>query len=730
MSHASTVDPRSPDQLTETEAAAELAQLAAQIAHHDARYHGEDAPEIGDAAYDALMRRNRRLEAQFPHLVRADSPSPRVGHTPKLGFAKVRHDVPMLSLDNAFDAGDVSDFITSVRRFLKILDKPEIPLALLAETKIDGLSCALRYEDRQLVRAATRGDGAEGEDVTRNIQTLPPSEVPRVLPAGAPEVLEVRGEIYMRREDFEALNERQLASGGKPFANPRNAAAGSLRQLDASITAARPLRFFGYSWGALSAPLAQTQAGARTALQSFGFRLNEPTVVVQDLDELLFYYNDVLRQRAALPFEIDGIVYKVDRLDWQARLGSISKAPRWAIAHKFPAEQVSTMLKEIQLQVGRTGAITPVAVLTPVTVGGVVVSRATLHNEDEIARKDIRPGDRVVVQRAGDVIPQVVSAERTEASCDWAMPDVCPCGRAAAVRPEGEAIRRCTGGLVCPFQRLERLKHFASRKALDIDGLGEKQITYFYEQALTDPPGPHPVRTPADFFRLPALDEAASAQQKLKRVKGWGEKKVANLFTAIAVVKANMPLDKLIFALGIRQVGEGTARLLAKHYGSLDGLRTAMAAATDPKSEARAALMAIDQIGASVAEDVIAFFAAAENIAILEDMQAQGAVVADYEAPTTPDAQVLAGKTVVFTGTLAGMSRDEAKARAVAMGAKVAGSVSKNTSLLIAGTDTGAKAKKAADLGVEVIDEVAWLALVAGESSSDKQIQSKHLYNE
>lgn len=714
MSHASTADPRSPDQLTEAEAEAELAQLAAEIARHDARYHGEDTPEISDAAYDALTRRNHALEAQFPQLVRADSPSAHVGHAPKTGFAKVRHEVPMLSLDNAFDAADVGDFITAVRRFLKILETPETPLALLAETKIDGLSCALRYEDRQLVRAATRGDGAEGEDVTRNILTLPPSEIPRTLPASAPDVLEVRGEIYMRRDDFDALNERQLASGGKTFANPRNAAAGSLRQLDATITATRPLRFFGYSWGALSAPLAQTQAGARAALHSFGFQLNEPAIVAQDLEGLLAYYHGVLSQRATLPFDIDGIVYKVDRLDWQARLGFISKAPRWAIAHKFPAEQASTLLEAIQLQVGRTGAITPVAVLTPVNVGGVMVSRATLHNEDEIARKDIRPGDRVVVQRAGDVIPQVVSAERTDASRTWAMPDVCPCGQAAAVRPEGEAIRRCTGGLVCPFQRLERLKHFASRKALDIDGLGEKQITYFHDQALTDPPGPHPVRTPADFFRLAALDEAASAQQKLKRVKGWGEKKAANLFAAIEAVKANMPLDKLVFALGIRQVGEGTARLLAKHYGSLDNLRAAMAAATDANSEARAALMAIDQIGASVAEDLIAFFATQENIAILADMQALGVTVADYEAPATTGDQALAGKTVVFTGTLAGMSRDEAKARAAAMGAKVAGSVSKNTSLLVAGADAGSKAKKATDLGVEVIDEAAWLALVAG----------------
>ena len=688
-----------PDRLTADEAAAELARLAALILHHDQLYHGLDKPEISDGEYDALVRRNAAIEVLFPALVRADSPSKRVGAAPAAGFRKVAHAVPMLSLGNAFAEEDVAEFVTRLRRFLNWPEGDE--LLLVAEPKIDGLSCSLRYERGRLMLAATRGDGTEGEDVTRNVLTI--KDVPHTLAGEAPDVVEVRGEVYMDRADFLTMNRERASLGGETFANPRNAAAGALRQLNPAITAARPLRFFAYALGDISAPVAATHQEMRKRLHGWGFRLNEPARVCATVAELMAYYRDIEGGRSALAFDIDGVVYKVDRHDLRERLGFTAKGPRWAIAHKFAAEQAQTRLLRISLQVGRTGALTPVAELEPVNVGGVMVSRATLHNEDEVARKDVRAGDLVVVQRAGDVIPQIVrSLEHAPGSEPFAMPETCPDCGSLAVREEGEAVRRCTGGLICPAQALERLRHFVSRDAFDIEGLGEKIIAEFRDEKRIEKPG--------DIFRLAERDKESLV--RLKNRPGWGEKSATNLFAAIEA-RRTIPLDRFIFALGIRQIGQATAKLLARTYGSYEAWRTAMlAAASDREGPAWSELTAIDQIGPAVAGDLVEFFTEPHNLAVLDDLAREVTVTA-VEAPKTVDSP-LAGKTLVFTGTLSAMSRGEAKARAEALGAKVAGSVSAKTDFLVAGDDAGSKATKAAALGVAVLDEAAWLALLQG----------------
>ncbi|MEM8588781.1 MAG: NAD-dependent DNA ligase LigA [Pseudomonadota bacterium] len=689
------------ESLTKAEAEAELAALAAEIAGHDEAYYQHDAPTVSDAEYDALRLRNQAIEELFPALKRADSPSERVGVAPSSGFGKVQHAVPMLSLANAFDDQDVEDFVASVRSFIKELrDDPEKKIAFMAEPKIDGLSCSLRYENGRLTQAATRGDGREGEDVTANIRTL--KDVPEQLAAEAPSVLEVRGEVYMLHSDFAALNADREKAGLPLYINPRNTAAGSLRQLDPTITAERNLKFFAYAWGEVSEPIAATMAEFRDKLRRWGFQTNEPARLCQSAQEMLTHYRTIAETRVDLPFDIDGVVYKVDRIDWQDRLGAVSRHPRWAIAHKFPAEQAQTRLEKITIQVGRTGALTPVANLEPITVGGVVVARATLHNQDEIARKDIREGDTVVIQRAGDVIPQVVSVvldQRPADSTPFVFPDHCPeCG-SLAIREVGEAVTRCTGGLICPAQAVERLRHFVSRDAFDIEGLGYKQIKYFFDQKM--------IASPGDIFRLAQTDEAAD--EPLSGRKGWGETSVANLFAAIEA-RRTIGLDRFIYALGIRQVGEATARLLARTYGTLDALGAAMDAAQDRESEEYASLIDIDQIGPSVADDLLGFFAEPHNREILRDLANQ-ITVEPFVGTDTGDSEI-SGKTVVFTGSLEQMTRSEAKARAESLGAKVAGSVSKKTDYVIVGADAGSKAKKAQELGLTTLTEDEWLALI------------------
>ncbi|MEQ8650887.1 MAG: NAD-dependent DNA ligase LigA [Kiloniellales bacterium] len=703
------------ESLDSESAAQELARLAEQIRYHDERYHAEDAPEIDDASYDALVRRNREIEARFPDLVRADSPSKRVGAPVSQGFAKVRHAVPMLSLGNAFGDDDLREFFARLKRFLG-KDGPAAE-TVVAEPKIDGLSVSLRYEDGHFVRGATRGDGSEGEDITENLRSL--KEVPETLSGEPPEVVEIRGEVYMRKGDFAAMNARQEAAGLKVFANPRNAAAGSLRQLDVAITASRPLRLFAYAWGEISgsaeALFGGTHHAALETLSGWGLPVNPLSRLCQGVEEALQAYRDIGEQRADLDYDIDGVVYKVDRLDLQARLGFVSRAPRWAIAHKFPAEQAVTHLESIQIQVGRTGALTPVAHLTPVTVGGVVVSRATLHNEDEIKRKDIRVGDSVVVQRAGDVIPQVVSVlldKRPADSSPYHFPTNCPCAlQSPVVREPGEAVARCSGELACPHQQVEKLYHFASRGAFDIDGLGEKHIKAFFEKGL--------VRTPDDLFTLQARD--GEAGPPLAEWEGWGARSAENLFTAIEQ-RRRIPLERFIYALGIRQIGEATAKLLARRYQSLSAWHAAMrqaaeerAAAPDARKpeevgEAFATLCDIDQIGISVADDLCRFFQEEHNLAVL--LRLEAALEVEDAAPLGESSSPIAGKTLVFTGSLEEMTRSEAKARAEALGAKVAGSVSKRTDFLVVGADAGSKATKAQALGVAVLTEAEWLALI------------------
>ncbi|PCD76753.1 NAD-dependent DNA ligase LigA [Pseudothioclava arenosa] len=698
------------ENLTRAEAATELPDLIRQIEAANTAYHTLDAPDISDAEYDALKRRLAAIEARFPDLKSSDSPTEKVGAGLAEGFGKIRHEQRMMSLGNAFDPEEVSDFDQSIRKFLKLSD--DAPLAYTAEPKIDGLSMSLRYEGGVLIYAATRGDGEEGENVTENARTI--TDIPQRL-EGAPEILEVRGEVYMSHADFAALNAAQEAAGDKRFANPRNAAAGSLRQLDPRVTAARPLRFFAYSWGVLSEPLAATQFDAVARLRALGFQTNDLMARCDGPEDLLRHYRQIEAQRATLGYDIDGVVYKVDDLALQARLGFRSTTPRWAIAHKFPAELAWTRLEKIEIQVGRTGALSPVARLTPVTVGGVVVSNATLHNEDYIAGrdsrgaeirggKDIREGDWVQVYRAGDVIPKVADVDlgrRPDGAQPFEFPHICPeCG-SEAIREEGDSVRRCTGGLICPAQAVEKLKHFVSRAAFDIEGLGAKQIEQFYKDGW--------VREPADIFTLEARFGPGNLQQ-LKNREGWGEKSAENLFAAIRE-RRRIPLARLIFSLGIRHVGEAGAALLANHYLNWPAFEAAVTAAQIGEGPEWEDLLSIDGVGTTFATSLIsAFHQPAERASIDRLVAYLDVQEAEPRATDSP----VAGLTLVFTGTLEKMTRAEAKARAEALGAKVAGSVSAKTDLLIAGSGAGSKAKKAADLGIKVIDEDDWIALLEG----------------
>ena len=693
--------------LSPSDAKAELARLAEVLAQANAAYHTADAPDISDADYDALKRRNAEIEAQFPDLKRADSPSEQVGAAPAEGFSKVAHAVAMLSLANAFDDADVAEFDQRIRKYLGL--GADDPLNYTAEPKIDGLSLSLRYEKGELVQAATRGDGAIGENVTANARTI--DDIPQVL-TGAPDILEVRGEVYMSHPDFEALNARQSDAAQKTFANPRNAAAGSLRQLDASITRARPLKFFAYAWGALSDPLADTQSGAIARLKSLGFQTNALTALCNGPDEMIAHYREIEQKRASLGYDIDGVVYKVDDLALQGRLGFRSTTPRWAIAHKFPAELAWTRLEAIDIQVGRTGALSPVARLTPVTVGGVVVSNATLHNEDYIAGrdnkgdvirdgKDIRVGDWVQVYRAGDVIPKVADVDlskRPEEAAPFEMPTHCPQCGSDAVREPGDAVRRCTGGLICPAQAVEKLKHFVGRAAFDIDGLGAKQVEQFHADGW--------ISEPADIFTL--RERYGTGMQQLKNREGWGEKSASNLFDAIDVSR-QVALGRVIFALGIRHVGDAASNLLAIHYGTWEAFSTAMRSAEEG-NDAWEDLLSIDGVGGVMAKSLATTFNQDAEIASIDRLVAHLGIQ-DAQRPDT-DGSPVAGKTVVFTGTLEKMTRAEAKARAEALGAKVSGSVSAKTDLLVAGPGAGSKAKKAADLGIETLDEDGWLDLI------------------
>ncbi|GAA3875966.1 NAD-dependent DNA ligase LigA [Celeribacter arenosi] len=693
------------EKMSEEEARSELARLAQIISNANTAYHGDDAPVMSDADFDALRRRNADLETRFPELVRKDSPSQQVGAPASAGFGKIKHAVRMMSLSNAFDDNDVREFDTSIRKYLGVSD----PVAYTGEPKIDGLSLSLRYEEGQLVYAATRGDGETGENVTSNARTI--DDIPTVIEP-APDVLEVRGEVYMSHADFDALNARQESRGGKTFANPRNAAAGSLRQLDAEITRSRPLKFFAYAWGEVSEPLAQTQSEAIRRLARLGFKTNPLTRRFDDLESLLDHFRAIELQRATLGYDIDGVVYKVDDLDFQRRLGFRSTTPRWAIAHKFPAELAWTRLEAIDIQVGRTGALSPVGRLHPVTVGGVVVSNATLHNEDYIAGldsngdeirdgKDIRVGDWVQVYRAGDVIPKIADvdlAKRPKDSEPFVFPTICPeCG-SEAIRDEGDAVRRCTGGLICPAQAVEKLKHFVSRAAFDIEGLGAKQVEQFYADGW--------VREPADIFEL--YGRYGQGLRQLKNREGWGEKSATNLFAAIDE-KRRISLSRLIFALGIRHVGESSASLLATHFGDWGSFQNAILSAQVGEGAAWDDLLSIDGVGAVMATSLImTFHQPAERDSINRLIAHLDIVDA---APPASDSPV-SGKTVVFTGTLEKMTRAEAKARAEALGAKVSGSISAKTDILIAGPGAGSKAKKAAELGIEIIDEDAWLDLI------------------
>ncbi len=696
--------------LTEAEAQAELADLAKQLAVANDAYHREDAPQISDAEYDALKQRNAAIEARFPQLIREDSPSHQVGAVPLAGFGKITHSIPMLSLANAFDSDNIREFDASVRKFLGL--GPEADLSYTAEPKIDGLSLSLRYENGKLIEAATRGDGRVGENVTANARTI--DDIPTELD-DTPEVLEVRGEVYMSHADFEAINKRQAERGEKTFANPRNAAAGSLRQLDASITKSRPLKFFAYAWGSVSEPLATTQMAAIDRLRKLGFQTNPATILCSGPAEMLAHYEEIEAQRATLGYDIDGVVYKVNDLALQGRLGFRSTTPRWAIAHKFPAELAWTTLEGIDIQVGRTGALSPVARLSPVNVGGVVVSNATLHNEDYIAGldskggdirggKDIRIGDWVQVYRAGDVIPKVADvdlAKRPEDSQPYDFPDKCPeCGSDAPREP-GDAVRRCSGGLICPAQAVEKLKHFVSRAAFDIDGLGAKQVEQFYSDGW--------IAEPADIFTLQS--RYGGGLQQLKNREGWGEKSAKALFDAIED-KRKIPLRRFLFGLGIRHVGEAASNLIALHYGEWAILEQAMRDAAPKQGVAWDDLLGIDGVGAVMAGSLVGAFALEAERASIERLAAELEILPATRSDVT--GSPVAGKTVVFTGTLELMTRAEAKARTERLGAKVAGSVSAKTDILIAGPGAGSKATKAAELGIEILDEASWLALIDG----------------
>ncbi len=692
--------------LSEAEAANELMRLAKTITKHNKLYHAEDTPEISDADYDALVRRNNELEEAFPHLVRDDSPNKLVGAAVAASpLSKVAHEQRMMSLDNGFSDEDIAEWLARVRRFLNLPEGE--PVAVTAEDKIDGLSCSLRYEKGELVLAATRGDGQIGEDVTANVRMI--SDIPQTLSGNAPDVFEIRGEVYMAKADFDGLNTRLMDEGKadaatknvafdpekiRQFANPRNAAAGSLRQKDANITAKRPLKFWAHGWGVASALPGETAFDVMTAIESWGLPLSPLVKRFETLDDMLNHYRHIEAERADLPYDIDGVVYKVDRLDWQQRLGFVAKAPRWALAHKFPAERAQTTLESIDIQVGRTGKLTPVGRLKPVTVGGVVVSNVTLHNRDEIERLGVRPGDRVVVQRAGDVIPQVVeNLTRDEQREPYVFPDHCPECKSEAVAEEGEVDVRCTGGLICPAQRFQRLVHFVSRAALDIDGLGEKSIAEFIDAGF--------IESPADIFRLHQHRGAILARD------GWQEKSVDNLLAAVEK-KRSADAARLLFGLGIRHIGAVTARDLMKNFTTLPRLAEIGMAAREDEA-VREEITAIDGVGPTVAQALADFFHEPHNRAVWEDLLGE-VTPPDYIVETRDSA--VAGKTVVFTGKLETMSRDEAKAQAEALGAKASGSVSAKTDLLVAGPGAGSKMKKAAELGIEVIDEAAWADIV------------------
>ncbi len=710
--------PVAVDKLTETQAKVELVRLALEIERHNERYYQNDAPTISDADYDALRQRSDAIEVRFPALVTRDSPSQKVGAAPSGRFAKVPHSVPMLSLGNAFSDEDVTDFVDRVRRFLKLADG-DIP-AIVAEPKIDGLSLSLRYEDGELVRGATRGDGFTGEDVTANVRTM--SDIPHKLKGrNIPAVCEIRGEVYMLKKDFLALNKRQAEAEDTVFANPRNSAAGSLRQKDASITASRPLKFYAYAWGEMSEMPAKTQHEMIEWIGKAGFVTNPLVTLCEDVEGLLKFYRKIETKRASLGYDIDGVVYKVDRLDWQERLGFITRTPRWAIAHKFAAEQATTVLNDIEIQVGRTGALTPVAKLAPVTVGGVVVQNATLHNEDYIKGigndgqpiregVDIRIGDTVVIQRAGDVIPQIVSVvldKRPKDAKPYKFPTVCPACGSHAVREEDpktgrpDSVRRCTNSLACPAQAKERLKHFVARNAFDIDGLGDKQIEEFFTDGL--------IMAPADIFTLQKRD--ARSQKKLADREGFGATSVRNLFAAIDA-RRNIALHRFVFGLGIRHVGEGNAKLLARHYGTVEAFRAAMiAAGGGPQSEAYQDLNGIEGVGTVVANALVEFFAEPHSVKAVDDLLGEIEVQPAEKAKTDSP---IAGKIVVFTGSLEKFTRDEAKATAERLGAKASGSVSKKTDYVVAGPGAGTKLAEANKLGVKVLTEDEWLALVSG----------------
>lgn len=684
-------------------------RLTKDIERHNAAYYQKDAPEVSDAEYDALMQELKALEAAHPDLITQDSPTQKVGAAPVRGFGKVQHKVPMLSLDNAFNSEDLREFEGRIRRFLGLA--PTEDVAFFAEPKIDGLSASLRYEKGLFVQGATRGDGREGEDITANLKTL--KDLPAKLKGSAdliPDVFEVRGEVYMAGSDFQLLNDTQAKAGNKIFANPRNAAAGSLRQLDVTITASRNLRFFAYAWGDASQVPGDTQSQVLARFDEWGFSVNPLSKVCANMDEAIDAYRKIEELRVSLDYDIDGVVFKVNRLDWQSRLGFVSRSPRWAIAHKFPAEQATTQVLKIEIQVGRTGALTPVARLNPVTVGGVVVSNATLHNEEEIARKDVREGDTVVVQRAGDVIPQVVEVvldKRPDSTPPYKMRETCPVCGSRAVREKNpisgkdDVVRRCTGGLICSAQAVERLKHFVSRNAFDIDGLGAKQIELFFGKEM--------VKTPVDIFKLEENDEA-SALTKIKNFEGFGDKAVSNLFQAINDRRV-IDLDRFIFALGIRHVGQGNARLLAKNYLTLDGLLDAFAPDHPEPGKIYTDLLNIDGIGDAVADAVKEFFTESQNRELLRLLAAE-IDVQSFDVPE--DDSPVSGKTVVFTGSLELMTRSEAKAKAENLGAKVSGSVSAKTDYLVAGDKAGSKLKKAQSLGVATLTEQEWLDLIEG----------------
>ena len=679
--------------ISEADAANELMRLARDIAKHNRLYHADDAPEITDQEFDALVRRNAELEAAFPHLVREDSPSKAVGHEITASpLSKVTHEVRMMSLDNGFSGEEIAEWVARVRKFLAL--DADAPLAFTAEDKIDGLSCSLRYEGGALVRAATRGDGQVGEDVTPNVRHI--TDIPQQLSGDVPEIFEIRGEVYMSRADFRALNTTQEAAGGKLFANPRNAAAGSLRQKDAGVTAKRPLKFWAHGWGAASVLPGDTQAEVVHRIESWGVPVSPLFAQVDDLAGMLAHYEKIAAERADLPYEIDGVVYKVDRLDYQQRLGFVAKAPRWALAHKFPAERAETTLESIDIQVGRTGKLTPVGRLAPVLVGGVMVTNVTLHNRDEIERLGVRPGDRVVVQRAGDVIPQLVDNLTREKPRDaFVFPEECPQCGSEATAAEGEVDVRCTGGLICPAQRTERLKHFVSRGALDIDGLGEKTIDQFFALGWLE--------SPADIFRL------GQRKEDMLALDGWKERSVDKLLKSVEA-RREPDAARLLFGLGIRHVGAVTARDLMKHFHELPALRKAAQDARSGDEAASSELTSIDGIGEAVVEALGDFFHEDHNIAVWDDLLAQ--VSPPRFSVATKDSPV-SGKTIVFTGKLETMSRDEAKAQAERLGAKASGSVSAKTDLVVAGPGAGSKLKKAAELDIEVIDEAAWAEIVA-----------------